>query len=790
MQMKTSCRALAAFVTLACSVCCISPCFSAAAYTEPNLISATDSQDPIESLNQEHTAQYPDAERLYDKENSLDTIVYSNGDGTETAYFFDEPIKYYNEAGELCDKTNRLYSVSDYRDDMPEYAYATLDNDIKTYYPFELTVESGIIIETPIATIEMSPVGDFASLASEKDGIIEYNEAFGDSTALKYTPIFSGYKEDLIIYEYSTNVFSFVMETNNLVPVLDESSSIILLDEKSEAYAMLNPLYVYDSCDEGCNIAINNYYEIKEVDASTYVVNVVVDDEFLTSPETVYPVIVDPTITINATGSGSSKSILDTPIYNGSGVATQTAGVNSTAVLGYVSGTYGSGRLLMRFPGLASQTFWNEYYAVNSATLTLKEGSGLSATSTIGVYNYTGESWDEGSVYSASRWNGVGSLLSTQTYSYPNYTLRSFNITSAVRNWKTDSAAFGRGIILKNNTNENSITYRKVLHTTESTVKPYLTVNYQTVRPIANGVYFIKNAKSNKYLQVKNGSSSNLSETVQYGYHGDTYQRFKVTCESDGYYTLRPMNVSGQTSVIEIPSPTVDGTDGRINSYSSSSNLQKFMIRSVADEQFQIGTKASNGEKVLEVTNSTSNDNEIVQIWQYSDTRINDNWIFEKVNFGSAPSYSDIEIPNYSNLQNCAGFALMIQQYITYNLLGVSEWDDVETVAAATIVYFNNYYSGQSPTRTIRRIPGRNNIPTFEIEDNEYRVAVRVVDTGDDYDYHYMLQLDDGSWAHKPGNAPSEQFGFNNPSTSVWEHYYGDLYINYNSDVIYFAVSD
>ena len=67
---------------------------------------------------------------------------------------------------------------------------------------------------------------------------------------------------------------------------------------------------------------------------------------------------------------------------------------------------------------------WQEEYhrnAVNSATLTLKEGSGLSATSTIGVYNYTGESWDEGSVYSASRWNGVE--LSRNVQSYKKYIL-------------------------------------------------------------------------------------------------------------------------------------------------------------------------------------------------------------------------------------------------------------------------------------------------------------------------------------------------------------------------------
>ena len=74
-------RAFAAFVTLACSVSCISPAFSVTALTEPNLICATDSQDPIVCLDQEHKKQYSRAERLYAQERGLDTILYANDDG-------------------------------------------------------------------------------------------------------------------------------------------------------------------------------------------------------------------------------------------------------------------------------------------------------------------------------------------------------------------------------------------------------------------------------------------------------------------------------------------------------------------------------------------------------------------------------------------------------------------------------------------------------------------------------------------------------------------------------------
>lgn len=784
-------RAFAAFVTLACSVSCISPAFSVTALTEPNLICATDSQDPIVCLDQEHKKQYSRAERLYAQERGLDTILYANDDGTETAYFFDEPIKYYNDAGDAVDKSNRLYSVPDYREDMVEYSYVTLDNDVKTYYPTELTEKTGLIIETPSISIELSPMSDFASLVSEKDGIVEYDEAFGPSTVLRYTPMFSGYKEDLIIYEYSKNIFSFILETNGLIPLSDGNGSIHLFGEDSEPYASINPLFVYDSSEEHNNISLNSNYEIEDIGDFKYIVNIVIDEEFLTNPETVYPVIVDPTVNINTTGSGSNKSILDTPIYNGIGVSNQTAGANSTAILGYVNGTYGSGRLLMRFPGLANQSFWNNNYTIYSATLKLKECSGLSASSIIGVYNYTGESWNESSVYSASRWNGVGSFLVSINYSYPDNTLKDINITSAVNNWLNDNTAFNRGLIIKNNTSETNISLRKIFYTTESTVKPYLTITYykKSTQTIDDGIYYIKNLHSGKYLQIKNGAYSNTTPAVQYLYHGDKYQQFKVTYESDGYYSLRPMHITDQTKALDLQnedSANTNGTDCLLHNYNSDYQEQKFIIQSAVGGGYQIGTKMSNGNKVLEVTDSSSEDNAIVQIWEYSDYRINDNWIFEKA-FGCAWGFNakgngyQTTYPTDPYI-NCYLYALGV------TVAPAQPGDDGLTM------YYNESVQSVATkvqadvalrNRSIHVIDG----PYGHVNDNEYRFCMRVGNHGRyDYDYHFWLQTSTGEWCDKAGwyNAATLK-GDVNPTNEIWNQ--GSNYNYYDSDIIYFAIT-
>jgi hypothetical protein len=90
--------------------------------------------------------------RLYKKESDLRTVIFANKDGTETAYIFDEPVKYIDENGKIVDKSNRLYSV--YAD---EYAYVNKDNDIRTYFPKTLDEKSGIKLEYGDISIEMYP---------------------------------------------------------------------------------------------------------------------------------------------------------------------------------------------------------------------------------------------------------------------------------------------------------------------------------------------------------------------------------------------------------------------------------------------------------------------------------------------------------------------------------------------------------------------------------------------------------------------------------------------------------
>ena len=769
-----------------------SPCVIAVDNNISNVYTTEANGDLLSIFDSEYRSTHKGSHRLYSEENSVDSILYANSDGTKSVCFFEEPVKYINEFGKISDKSNTLYVVSDVCDNMSDYAYVTNDNDIKTFFPKSLTDNRGIIIQALDHIIELSPCSFNECPIVEENGTVLYNEVFGDATSIKYTPSYSGFKEDLILNEYSGNKFSYIIEIGDL-NIVQENGSISLRKENGDSFAKISPLFVYDSDPDGSNICIDNHYSIDYICDGKYKLTMIVDDEYLKDDNTVYPVIIDPSIQINATGSGANKTIMDTPIYNGSSVSQQAAGHNSTGIIGYVNNQYGVGRLLMKFPGLASQNFWNNNYTINSATLTVKEVSGLSSSSVIQAYNYTGESWDENSTYSLARWNGVGTPINSQSFSYPDNTIKGFDITSAVRSWIGNSAALNKGIILLNNTSETDVSKRKILQTTEGVNKPYLLINYQEKSPnlIPNGVYFIRNLNSGKFLQVKDRATANYTDVVQYEYHGDKNQQFLVTYETDGYYSFRPMHVPQQSSVLDLQSESGANTIGtlcKIYTYSPNFQEQKFIVASANGNGFLIGSKVSEGTKVLEVANASMNNNANIKLQSSSNTGTNANWCFEAVNYGCAPSYSSIQTSSYNI--NAVGFALGINANITLSTLGLNVGASSNEVANAIISYFNTYYSN---TRSIRRISGTPSDPTFYVASNEYRVAVKVSTTWNDpsdYDYDCLIQLDNGAWAHKPGTEPSEVLGFLNPTTEIWQNTFNNNTITYDSSVVYLAVSN
>jgi len=128
--------------------------------------------------------------------------------------------------------------------------------------------------------------------------------------------------------------------------------------------------------------------------------------------------------------------------------------------------------------------------------------------------------------------------------------------------------------------------------------------------------------------------------------------------------------------------------------------------------------------------------------------------------------------------------------HLTANYLvpGLGYSFTVEQVANAVVSDSNMSSLG----RHSRRLESGPDYVSY-VKTTEYRIAVRVGHHNTyGYDYHFMEQLSDGSWAHKPGILYSRN-DINDPETDLWNLYNVDnvlLYSGfYDSDIIYLAVS-
>jgi hypothetical protein len=448
-------------------------------------------------------------ERLTHLETDLNTVVFRNADGTNTMYLFNEAVQFVDENGATRDKSNRLHRVASTDSRSRAFAYTNADNDIRTYFPRNLSNSTGITLTDGEFTIERIPhfIGGVVSNLLDTNSAsvdnratsldynwVYYDSVFGRHTAVRYTPIFEGFKEEVVLYRnIGVNRFDFTVRTNGLSLTYEGGTFSLVEPSTGDVVGGIGEIFVYDSSDDAIARAVfgdyRHFYEMSIVrENAEYRITIVVDESFLANA--VYPVFVDPPFTLNPF-TGTTKNILDTPIYNGSGATSVTAGGNSTAVIGVAGvqsngANWGAGRLLMRFPGLAGRNFMNANHTIFSARLHMRELSGNSDTGTISVrrYNDVSPAWDESTRFSAAIWDGGASTqITSGTFSHPNNVNATFNITSIANTWRTNATALSRGIMLRNTTSTTSettgVSQRKIFAMTENASnRPFLEITY------------------------------------------------------------------------------------------------------------------------------------------------------------------------------------------------------------------------------------------------------------------------------------------------------------------------
>jgi hypothetical protein len=453
------------------------------------------------------------ANRLFAQETDDYSIVFQNKDGSKTMYYFDEPVKYTDENGTVCDKSTKLSEA-----DKDGYAFVSAENDINVYMPEQLDSETGIIVKSNEYTIEMSPVdsdkADVSDIIAETQNkydehdIVEYNDVFGKDTTIEYSAQLNGVKENIILDRYNgKNEFSFDVDTNGL-SLKDEDGYFSIVDaEKAEIVGTVSEVILFDSSKGENTIVpqgyVTGYTAVKNADGG-YTITITLDNEWLKN-EAVYPVTIDPTIKLSTSGSGSSKTILDAPLY--SKKSTTNFGSYSIGTVGYQDSTYGAGRLIVRFPGLDINATYKSLKAneIESAKLYMYEGTGNSGTSTLQVrYSNQTSGWAETKPTYANTSAG-GSVMSTTKISKSGS--YAFDFTKLAVNSKNSKKDIKKGIVITN-TNVTDSSLRRSFYLSEySSSKPRVVVEWN---PLVDGMAYVFKTDSDNCLEY---SSSTLTES-------------------------------------------------------------------------------------------------------------------------------------------------------------------------------------------------------------------------------------------------------------------------------------
>jgi uncharacterized protein (TIGR03034 family) len=537
--------------------------------TIDNVTQTLDNEDSPEYVDAEQFEEAGHVQRLYDEE-ELDTYVYLNEDGSKSVYYMDQDVKFIDEQGNVQEKDTALVRK--------ERGYGMRSNDVGLHIPD--SAADGITVSHKSREVKLLPVGG-TGLAAANNNSILYSNFFGRGIHLQYTPMLSGVKEDVIITKYTgVNSFSFLLETGGLY-LLDADGRYYLAESPTAKAAFyLGEVLVYDAIgrpDLGT-------MTVETITAGQrYKLTVSANEAFLTDPETLYPVTIDPTLTVSDNTHGAG-AVEDAPVF--SGKPNKNFGSYVYNTIGYHSADYGTAMTVVRLAGLLSDDIYESLSESNIENVTFYMKDGGSSSAAVNIHAVTGsDTWTESNVTSSNL--GAYSMAIYATDTMGGGSWGEFNITYLVRLWKNGTLNPQRGFVMAISDSTKKIgTLSSEYSNTD--YRPYVVVTY-TLPPgieiavdegdviqlntnmtgeitwtssdeslatvssyglvegiragkvtitascsnhefstytvyvtVPDGVYYVKNLNSNYYLHVNAGGINNLTDVIQYSKYSDT----------------------------------------------------------------------------------------------------------------------------------------------------------------------------------------------------------------------------------------------------------------------------
>ena len=440
--------------------------------------------------------------RLNSEEQSLSEIVLEKEDGTRSLYLFGENVKYIDENGDVADKSNNAVRRGN--------AYVNEGNDVEVILPATLT--AGIAVTGDELNITMKPLADkigrsLSPAVKTADDTVVYSDVFDSSTNIEYTYTYGGVKENIILESYNgKNSFDYEITTGGL-SLYEDKGTLLLADESGDVKAILGEVIVFSADNKNNTFG---KYKVEELEKNNrYKVTLTVDKEYLTDPDTKYPVKIDPYIKSNK----DNLSIQDLQVFkgkDGKGTSETSLGTSGVSRVGWTD--WGACRTLIKIGNRTAIT--NNIIdssQVISAYIEIRDLMCQSVSTPVVCAQFKGNNWTEKDVktWNALNAGSAGSPLEIYRPSDTNnkshaYSVKSdggcsirtsegygnqwyaWNITPTVKNWLNNSSNMQKGLVFMTaSTTYETANYAKYMKTFSSMqgnadYKPYVVIEYNS----------------------------------------------------------------------------------------------------------------------------------------------------------------------------------------------------------------------------------------------------------------------------------------------------------------------
>lgn len=170
---------------------------------------------------------------------------------------------------------------------------------------------------------------------------------------------------------------------------------------------------------------------------------------------------------------------------------------------------------------------------------------------------------------------------------------------------------------------------------------------------VSSYYYNIKNVRSGQFLDVSGGSASNGANVIQWKYHGDDNQKWKIVYLADIYGSTYGGLYKIVSALDETKALTVSGGSGAnstnicISTFTNSAS-QRFAFVRKSDFTGYFLTQSSNYLSAITVAGASYNQGANVFQYQYNATR-NDEWLIEPANSYISTNGVKYARDNYNN---------------------------------------------------------------------------------------------------------------------------------------------